>query len=206
MLGIYITAGYPNAELSLQALKALNESEVDLIELGVPFSDPLADGPVIQKASFDALQQGMNLDKVFDLVLKAKDQASKQLDRKGLDNLILFSYYNPLSIYGFDRLISRCKESGVRGLLIPDLPTEEAEELSEKLAAQNLDLIMLIALTSTDERIEKIAKLSHPWIYLVSRIGVTGSNEDIKNLQTTNTNNDKLLSIIKKLDRLVQSR
>lgn len=179
MLGIFITAGYPNAEATIKALQILNDAEVDLIELGVPFSDPLADGPVIQKASHEALKQGMNLDKVFDLVNKVKTSTKIITPGKGLDNLILFSYYNPLYVYGFDKLIDQCLKSGVRGVLIPDLPVDEAAILSEKFKEANLDLILLAAITSNEERLQKIIDYSGSWIYLVSRIGITGSDKDI---------------------------
>lgn len=168
MLGIYITAGYPNAQTTTEALKALDaDSSVSIIELGVPFSDPVADGPVIQAASYQALQQGMNLDKIFTLFKEAEIKT----------DTILFSYFNPLNAYGFDNLIEKCKETGIRGALIPDLPIEEAEKLITKFKEAGLDLILLAAVTSTDERLEQIAKLSNPWIYLVSRTGVTGSNK-----------------------------
>ncbi len=175
MLGIYITAGYPSEKATIEALKILNEKKVDVIELGVPFSDPLADGPTIQKASYEALQAGMNLDKIFELVINARAESELET-KKGLDNVILFSYFNPLEQYGFDKLISRAKEVGVRGVLIPDLPLDKAEILSAQFKENGLDLILLVALTSTQERIKKLCALSHPWIYLVSRIGITGKN------------------------------
>ena len=105
MLGIYITAGYPSKEHTVKALRILDEANVDLIELGVPFSDPLADGPVIQKAAHQALEQGMNLDKIFDLLQEARSTGVNAAPGKGLNNVILFSYYNPLFAYGWDKLI-----------------------------------------------------------------------------------------------------
>ena len=179
MLGIFITAGYPSVDATIKALKILNDAEVDLIELGVPFSDPLADGPVIQKASHEALKQGMNLDRVFNLVNEVKTSTKIITPGKGLDNLILFSYYNPLYVYGFDKLIDQCLKSGVRGVLIPDLPVDEAAILSEKFKEANLDLILLAAITSNEERLQKIIDYAGSWIYLVSRIGITGSDKDI---------------------------
>ena len=184
MLGIYITAGYPNIESTKKALRILDDKGVELIELGVPFSDPMADGPVIQEASFQALENGTNLEKIFSMVQELRQEGFKDIG-KGLDNTILFSYYNPLFSYGFDELILKCQETGVRGVLIPDLPLEEASELCEKFKKAHLDLILLAAITSSKERLEKICELSNPWIYLVSRTGVTGSSADISNLQAS---------------------
>ncbi len=202
MLGIYITAGYPDLETTKKALHCLDDEGVDLIEIGVPFSDPLADGPAIQKSSYEALQNGVNLEKIFKLVKETRSETAKRKKRKGLDNIILFSYYNPLYSYGFDELIKSCKDAGVRGVLIPDLPVEEAENLCQKFKDADLDLILLIAITSSKERIKKISELSNPWIYLVSRTGVTGSKEDIKNLDSKSKTDDideRLKEIIKSI-------
>ena len=195
MLGIYITAGHPDLQTSKEALRALDDKGVELIEIGVPFSDPLADGPVIQKASFQALENGINVEKIFSLVAELRKEGVKN-PGKGLDNTILFSYFNPLFNFGFDNLIKRCQETGVRGVLIPDLPVEEATELCAKFKAADLDLILLIAVTSSKERIERISELSNPWIYLVSRAGVTGSKDDIKNLEAQEINYDERLKEI----------
>jgi len=183
MLGIYITAGYPDYQTSLKALKILDQQKVDLIELGVPFSDPLADGPVIQLAASEALKQGMNLDKIFTLVQEAQLSTTT----------ILFSYYNPLFVYGFEKLIEQCLANKISGVLIPDLPVNEARELSAMFRKANLDLILLAAVTSTDSRLEEIASLSQPWIYLVSRTGVTGSEANHSGFDI------KIKEIIKKL-------
>jgi tryptophan synthase alpha chain len=199
MLGIYLTAGHPDLETSKKALRSLDDQGVELIEIGVPFSDPLADGPVIQKSSFEALQNGVNLDVIFKLISELRNEGTGSKEKIGLNNVILFSYFNPLFSYGFDNLIKKCKETGIRGALIPDLPIEEAQELSVKFKEAGLDLILLVAVTSTPERIKKIAELSHPWIYLVSRTGVTGSKEDIQNLQTHESSDEKLKSLIKEI-------
>lgn len=196
MLGIYLTCGYPNLSTTKKALRILDAKGVDLIELGVPFSDPLADGPVIQKASFQALQNGVNLNTIFNLVAELQNEGCNANEKKGLNNIILFSYFNPLFNYGFDRLIEKCLETKIRGVLIADLPIEEAQELSQKFKAAGLDLILLVAVTSSNARIEKISELSEPWIYLVSRTGVTGSQEDIKKLEQKTTNYDERLKEI----------
>jgi len=192
MLGVFLTAAYPSEEACVQALKVLHEKKVSLIELGIPFSDPLADGPVIQKASFAALSAGINIDKIFDLIEKARSSLGlpfaqeKQSfqDSYGLNNLIFFSYYNPLYVYGIERLAVKCKEYGVRGLLIPDLPIEEAVNVSDVLKRYGLTLTLLVAVTSTEERVKKIVELSEPFVYLVSRVGVTGSDSDISQWKT----------------------
>ena len=129
MLGIYLTAGHPDLETSKKALRSLDDQGVELIEIGVPFSDPLADGPVIQKSSFEALQNGVNLDVIFKLISELRNEGTGSKEKIGLNNVILFSYFNPLFSYGFDNLIKKCKETGIRGALIPDLPIEEAQEL-----------------------------------------------------------------------------
>lgn len=199
MLGIYLTAGHPDLETSRKALRSLDDQGVELIEIGVPFSDPLADGPVIQKSSFEALQNGVNLDVIFKLITDLRSEGVKSQEKIGLNNVILFSYFNPLYRYGFDKLIQKCKKTGICGALIPDLPIEEAQDLSEKFKDAGLDLILLVAVTSTEERIKKISELSNPWIYLVSRTGVTGAKEDIQNLQTNESSDEKLKSLIKQI-------
>jgi tryptophan synthase alpha chain len=198
MLGIFVTAAYPSEDACIKALKILHEEKVSLIELGIPFSDPLADGPVIQNASFKALANGINIDKVFELVAKARSEASltakfspcvsvdlKNIDtvsvnsdNYGLNNLIFFTYYNPVYVYGVEKLAQKCSEYGIKGLLIPDLPVEEAEAVSQVLKSCGLTLTLLVAITSSEQRIKKIAELSEPFIYLVSRIGITGSDSD----------------------------
>jgi tryptophan synthase alpha chain len=195
MLGIFVTAAYPSEDACIQALKILHEEKVSLIELGIPFSDPLADGPVIQNASFKALENGINIDKVFELVAKARSSdhleniQPAQLDSSnyGLNNIIFFTYYNPVYVYGIEKLAQKCSEYGIKGLLIPDLPVEEAETVSKVLKNYGLTLTLLVAITSSEQRIKKIVELSEPFIYLVSRIGITGSDNDISKWQGTNT-------------------
>jgi tryptophan synthase alpha chain len=207
MLGIFVTAAYPSEDACIQALKILHEEKVSLIELGIPFSDPLADGPIIQNASFKALANGINIDKVFELVAKARSEAglvakfsplvSDHLEdiqpaqlgssNYGLNNIIFFTYYNPVYVYGIEKLAQKCSEYGIKGLLIPDLPVEEAETVSKVLKSYGLTLTLLVAITSSEQRIKKIVELSEPFIYLVSRIGITGSDSDITKWQGTNT-------------------
>jgi tryptophan synthase alpha chain len=195
MLGIFLTAAYPSEDACIKALKILHAEKVSLIELGIPFSDPLADGPVIQNASFKALENGINIDKVFELVAKARSSdhleniQPAQLDSSnyGLNNIIFFTYYNPVYVYGIEKLAQKCSEYGIKGLLIPDLPVEEAETVSKVLKNYGLTLTLLVAITSSEQRIKKIVELSEPFIYLVSRIGITGSDNNISKWQETNT-------------------
>ncbi len=188
MLGIFITAAYPSLESSVKALKVLHEEKVSLIELGIPFSDPLADGPVIQNASFQALKNGINIDGIFSLIEQARAELNLSLVSSsfGLNNLILFTYYNPVFVYGLDKLAKKAASLGVKGLLIPDLPVDEAESVSATLKSYGLTLTLLAAITSTEERIKRIAELSEPFIYLVSRVGITGSNTDVQKWQANN--------------------
>lgn len=199
MLGIFLTIGHPSIEKSIQALNVLHEEQVDLIELGVPFSDPLMDGPVIQKSSHEALDNGVNLDKIFEILSEAKkdpsyqkDQDSSFIQAKGLNNLVLFSAYNPLHVYGFDKLIKKCVEHNIKSVLIPDLPLDESEEVRDKFDKHGIGLVLLVAPTSTHERKEKICKISNPFIYLVSRVGTTGGGENFDQ-------NEELKGIIKEL-------
>lgn len=189
MLGIFITAGHPSKEKSIRALQILDDAEIDLIEFGVPFSDPLMDGPTIQKSSFEALESGVNIDVIFEIIQEAKTRQAKKLTvehgeakrGQGLDNLILFSAFNPLYAYGFDKLISKFKEFGVRGALIPDLPLDEAESLRQKFSEHNMDLVLLVAPTTNKDRAKKICENSNPFVYLVSRVGTTGVSENFDN-------------------------
>ncbi len=205
MLTIFLTAGYPDIERTIKALKILHEENVDLVELGIPFSDPLADGPVIQNSSFKALENGINIDEIFNIISRTKEELSSEnslgTEKIGLNNLILFTYYNPVYNYGLNKLIEKCLSTGVKGLLIPDLPVDEAEELIIHLNKHGLTLTLLAAITSTDERLKKIAKLSEPFIYLVSRVGVTGSNKDIDSLQKNNEE-EQLALLKEKISKL----
>lgn len=165
----YVTMGDPDLEATRQVVLELDEAGADLIELGVPFSDPLADGPVIQRATERSLRQGFTLEKGLALV--------SDLRRQTQVPLMLFSYYNPLLAYGFERLAAEARKRGVDGFLITDLSVEEAEEPVQVLRGAKLDSIFLAAPTSTDERIRKIAAYSSGFIYAVSRTGVTGARK-----------------------------
>ena len=167
----YVTLGDPDLETSRRVVLELEAAGADLIELGVPFSDPLADGPVIQRATERALARGFTLEKGLEAVA--------DLRRHTQVPLLLFSYYNPLFAYGFERLVTAAKQRGIDGFLITDLSVEEAEGPLQVLRAAELDSVFLAAPTSTDERIRKIAAYSTGFIYAVSRTGVTGARKSL---------------------------
>ena len=165
----YITAGDPSLDATLKFVLALAEAGADVIELGVPFSDPLADGPTIQRASERALRSGTTLAKVIDLV--------RQIRKPSEVPLVLFSYYNPILQMGLEKFASSAAMAGADGVLATDLTPEESDEYRRALAAHNLDTIFLGAPTSTDERLAKIAACSSGFLYLISRTGVTGAKD-----------------------------
>ncbi len=162
----YLTAGDPNPEASLEILAAACDAGVDILELGVPFSDPTADGPVIQAASGRALDAGMNLAGVLAL--------TRRLRARTETPLVLFSYYNPILQYGPARLHAEAREAGIDGLLIVDLPPEEAPELTAQWPEPRLPLIRLLAPTTPPERIQRIVADAGGFLYLITRTGVTG--------------------------------
>jgi tryptophan synthase alpha chain len=174
-LGIvaYITAGDPSFEASLKFVRALAEAGADVIELGVPFSDPLADGPTIQRASERALRGGASLAGVLDLVRRIRQSSFPANEVP----LVLFSYYNPILQMGLQEFASSAASAGADGVLATDLTLEESEDYRRILAAHHLDTIFLGAPTSTDERLTKIAACSSGFLYLISRTGVTGAKD-----------------------------
>jgi tryptophan synthase alpha chain len=170
-LGIvaYITAGDPSLDATLKFVLALAQAGADVIELGVPFSDPLADGPTIQRASERALKSGTTLAAVIDLARRIRESSQVPL--------VLFSYYNPILQMGLDKFARAASEAGADGVLATDLTPEESDDYRRILASQNLDTIFLGAPTSTDERLSKIAAVSSGFLYLISRTGVTGAKD-----------------------------
>jgi tryptophan synthase alpha chain len=167
----YITAGDPSIDATLEFVLALEEAGTDVIELGVPFSDPLADGPTIQRASERALKSGASLPKILELVSRIRK--SSQIP------LVLFSYYNPILQMGLEAFAASASEAGVDGVLATDLSPEESVEYRHILATHHLDTIFLCAPTSTDERLASIAECSSGFLYLVSRTGVTGAKDTL---------------------------
>src|ERR1700724_2385757 len=170
-LGIvaYITAGDPTLDSTLRFVLALAEAGADIIELGVPFSDPLADGPTIQRASERALRSGTTLAGVIELVRRIRESSQVPL--------VLFSYYNPILQMGPEKFARATSEADADGVLATDLTPEESAEYRRILAAHHLDTIFLGAPTSTDERLTKIATVSTGLLYLISRTGVTGAQD-----------------------------
>ncbi|GKX29395.1 tryptophan synthase alpha chain [Vallitalea longa] len=165
----YITAGDPNLDKTEEFVYALEEGGTHIVELGIPFSDPLADGPVIQAAGQRALNAGITVDKIFRSVMNI---------RKNTDvPLVFLVYYNTIIIYGKERFIKRCEETGVDGLIIPDLPLEERDELTEIMNYEKLCFIPLVAPTSKD-RISKIVEGCKGFVYCVSSLGVTGEKSN----------------------------
>ncbi|MBE9036531.1 tryptophan synthase subunit alpha [aff. Roholtiella sp. LEGE 12411] len=162
----FITAGDPNLETTAEALRVLDRNGADFIELGIPYSDPLADGPVIQAAATRALQRGTKLEQVLEM-LQTMNPSLKA-------PIILFTYYNPILHRGIKSFLASIANAGVQGLVVPDLPLEEAEELIHTAASFGIEVILLVAPTSSKDRIEAIARQSQGFIYLVSVTGVTG--------------------------------
>ena len=169
----YITAGDPSFAATLKFVVAMAEAGVDVIELGVPFSYPLADGPTIQRASERALKNGATLIGVIDLVREIRKTKSPAKEVP----VVLFSYYNPVFQMGVERFAGAASAAGADGVLITDLTPEESEDYRAIMAAHHLDTIFLGAPTSTDERLEKIAACSSGFLYLISRTGVTGAKD-----------------------------
>lgn len=167
----YITAGDPSADATLEVMKALETAGTDIIELGVPFSDPLADGPTIQAASARALAAGMTLPGVLELVRRFRENSELPV--------VLFSYLNPIYTMGFGKFRETAAQVGVDGLLILDLPPEEVQGQSEFSDDLNLDPIRLIAPTTTPDRMAKVAAGGRGFLYYVSREGVTGEQTEL---------------------------
>ncbi len=176
----YITAGDPDMATTEQLLKCLVESGTDMIELGVPFSDPMADGPTIQAAAQRALEHPFSIQAILGLVKKFRTYSQAPL--------ILFGYYNPLLQYGLERLAHDAREAGVDGFLVVDLPPEEAADLKKAVDIQQLDMIFLLAPTSTDERIRKVSDISSGFVYYVSITGVTGARESLADMMEVSVN------------------
>ena len=166
----FITCGDPDIETTIRVVRSAVDNGADLVELGIPFSDPTAEGPVIQGANIRALKKGITTDKVFDMV--------SELRRDVKIPLVFMTYANVVFSYGTDRFLSRCESVGVDGLILPDVPFEEKEEFSAECEAHGVDLISMIAPTS-EQRIAMIAREARGFIYVVSSLGVTGVRREI---------------------------
>lgn len=167
----YITAGDPDLATTEQLLIELAHAGATVIELGVPFSDPMADGPVIQRASERALKNSFGLQDLLDMTARVR----KQIDTP----IILFSYFNPLLQFGLKNLVRAMKDAGIDGVLVTDLIPEESGEFEAELRAHDLNMIFLVAPTSTDERLKLVAEHASGFVYAVSRAGVTGTRETV---------------------------
>ena len=162
----YLTAGDPNPETSFDILRAACGAGLDILELGVSFSDPTADGPVIQEASVRALKAGMTLTKTLELAARLRAESDIPI--------MLFGYYNPLFKYGLDRLAKAAEKAGVDGLLVVDLPPEEAGPLKAALQGNDIQIIFLVAPTTRPDRVQKIANETGGFLYLITKAGTTG--------------------------------
>jgi tryptophan synthase alpha chain len=167
----YITVGYPNTAITLKVVSLLASSGCDIIELGIPFSDPLADGATIQQASYEALRKGVTPH----LCLEVAQELRQQVEIP----LVFMTYYNPVLKFGLEQFCSKCAEVGIDGLIIPDLPPEEGQELEKSTRSQGLDLIYLLSPASTEERIRLVVGKASGFIYLVSLTGVTGARDEL---------------------------
>jgi tryptophan synthase alpha chain len=169
----YMVAGYPDLETSYKAFDILLEQGSDMIEIGFPFSDPVADGPTIQEAHTIALQNGITHKDIFDL--------SKSLKTKHKDKpFLLMTYFNPIFKIGLDRFFDEAKESGIDGFIIPDLPAEEAQGVKDALEQRSLSLVMLLAPTSfKNNRVKSVCEMSSDFVYMVSVTGITGARDKL---------------------------
>ncbi|KLU69035.1 MAG: hypothetical protein RHS_5162 [Robinsoniella sp. RHS] len=167
----FVTGGDPTLDVTEQLLYAMQDAGADLIEIGIPFSDPIAEGIVIQEANERALEAGCTTDKLFDMIFRARQKVTVPM--------VFLTYVNPIYTYGKEKFMKRCVECGMDGIIVPDLPYEEKEELSGVCEQYDVDLISLIAPTS-HERIRMIAKEAKGFVYCVSSLGVTGVRSEIK--------------------------
>lgn len=181
----FITGGDPNLDTTERLIYAMDKAGADLIEIGIPFSDPVAEGPVIQAASERALAGGCTTDKLFDLAVKVRKNCEKPI--------VFMTYINPIFTYGKDKFMAKCAECGIDGVIIPDIPYEEKDELVNECKAHGIDFISLIAPTS-HERITMIAKEAEGFVYCVSSMGVTGVRTEI------NTDISSMVQLVKKVN------
>ncbi len=183
----FITAGDPTLDTTRDTLLAMQEAGADLIEIGIPFSDPVAEGPVIQEADIRALSGGVTTDKIFDMVVGLADEINIPL--------VFMTYINPIYVYGVEKFAKRCSECGVAGVIVPDVPFEEKEELRDAFASYGLTVISMIAPTSA-ERVKMIAKEAEGFVYCVSSLGVTGVRTEIS------TGIADLISLVKEVKEI----
>lgn len=167
----FITAGYPGLKKTRELVIEFARRGVDIVELGVPFSDPMADGPIIQEASTYALGKGVNIKKILELV--------KEIRLRTQIPICLMTYYNPVLCYGEKRFIKECRDCGVDGVIVPDLPPEEGKSLMRLARGSGIDVICFVSPTTSSQRMRYIAKISRGFIYCVSITGVTGARQNL---------------------------
>ena len=177
IINVYCTAGYPELESTMNVMRALQANGVDLIELGMPYSDPLADGPVIQASSSRALNNGMTISKLFEQL--------KDFRKEIKTPVVLMGYLNPLLQYGFEKFCAKAAEVGIDGLIIPDIPIYEYEtEYKNIVKKYGLDFIFLVTPETSEERIKKLDELSSGFLYAVSSSSITGSDKNFSEVET----------------------
>jgi tryptophan synthase alpha chain len=176
VLNVYCTAGYPQLNSTLEVMRALEKNGADLIELGMPYSDPLADGPVIQASSITALHNGMTISKLFEQLEGFRKEVSIPV--------VLMGYLNPLLQYGFEKFCARAAQVGIDGLIIPDIPMYEYEsEYRDIVQKHGMDFIFLVTPETSEERIKKLDQLSTGFLYAVSSSSITGSDKDFGSVE-----------------------
>ena len=194
ILSIYFCAGYPTLEGTVETIKTLEKNEVQMIEIGIPFSDPMADGPVIQEAATEALRNGMKLSLLFEQL--------KDIRREVKIPLILMGYLNPIMRYGFEEFCQSCKACGIEGMIIPDLPFKDyMENYKETAEKYDLKVIMLITPETSEERIRLIDEHTDGFIYMVSSAAITGAQKDFneqkqayfKRIEAMNLRNPRMI-------------
>ena len=167
----YLTVGYPTMETTLKAVPLFAKNGCDIIELGIPFSDPLADGATIQQASYEALRKGVSTRVCFEVAQELREQVETPL--------VFMTYYNPVLKFGLEQFCLKCANVGIDGLIIPDLPPDEGEELERSTKRHGLDLVYLLSPASTEERVRLVTSETSGFIYLVSLTGVTGARDTL---------------------------
>lgn len=169
IMSLFITAGYPDLDSTVDLILGMDKNGADMIELGMPFSDPLADGPTIQYSSNKAIENGITMERIFEMVRKVKEQSEIPI--------ILMGYVNPVLRFGVEKFCEQASASGVDGLIIPDLPVEESGVIDTEAAEHGLPVIYLVAPNTTDERMKIIDQKSNGFVYCVSVTGVTGARD-----------------------------
>ena len=176
ILSVYLTAGYPELGDTVPLIRSLQAYGADMVEVGIPFSDPMADGPVIQQSSHVALQNGMNLDLLFNQIGEVRAKVTIPL--------VMMGYFNPIHRMGMEKFLDRCTETGIDGVIIPDLPPDEFEHLyRDRFIASGIHHILLVTPQTSKERIRKIAALSSGFLYMVASASTTGARDSISRQQ-----------------------